>query len=57
MDRFIRSENVKHYKALLVRMTDERKNVEKLLAAEQQKQIEADDFAIDSKYRPLVARI
>lgn len=49
MDRFIRRENVKHYKALLDRMADDRKNVEKLLAAEEQEQIEAGDFTTESK--------
>jgi hypothetical protein len=48
--RFIRRENVKHFKELLDRTTDpaERQKIEKLLAEEQQKQIEAGDFDTSS---------
>jgi hypothetical protein len=45
VDRFIRRENVKHYKALLKAATDEaeRERVSKLLAEEEQKQKDAGD--------------
>jgi hypothetical protein len=44
--RFVRRENVKHYKELLARTSDpaERQRIEKLLAEEQQKQAAAGDF-------------
>ena len=50
MERFIRRENVKHYREMLGRAkTDaERERLKKLLADEEQKQIEAGDFATDS---------
>jgi hypothetical protein len=45
MDRFIRRENVKHYRKLLERVTDpiEREQIMKLIAEEQQKQKDASD--------------
>jgi hypothetical protein len=45
VDRFIRRENVKHYKALLKSAPDEaeRRRISKLLAEEQQKQKDAGD--------------
>jgi hypothetical protein len=45
VDRFIRRENVKHYKALLNAATDEaeRQRIGKLLAEEKQKQKDAGD--------------
>jgi hypothetical protein len=49
--RFVRRENVKHFKELLDRTTDpaERQRIEKLLAEEQQKQAAAGDFDFDSE--------
>lgn len=51
MDRFIRAENVRRYRKLLERVTDEehRKHIKRLLAEEEQKQIEAGDFSTDSR--------
>jgi hypothetical protein len=45
MDRFIRRENVKHYRELLKKVKDEaeRQKILKLLAEEQQKQKDAGD--------------
>ena len=45
MDRFIRHENVKHYRELLKTVTDEveREKLLKLLAEEQKKQRDAGD--------------
>ena len=45
MDRFIRRENVKHYRELLKTVKDEaeRQRILKLLAEEQQKQKDAGD--------------
>ena len=45
MDRFIRRENVKHYRELLkaVKTEKERQRILKLLAEEQQKQKDAGD--------------
>jgi hypothetical protein len=45
MDRFVRGQNVEHYRRLLERLTDEteRQKVFNLLAEEQQKQKDADD--------------
>ena len=45
MERFIRRENVKHYRELLKTVTDERvrERLLKLLAEEQQKQKDAND--------------
>jgi hypothetical protein len=53
MDRFIRRENVKHYKDLLKSATsdDERQRLLKLLAEEQQKQREAGDKVEESHCR------
>ena len=50
MDRFNRSENLKHYRELLERTADEqqRKNIKKVIADVEQKQIEAGDFNSDS---------
>ena len=50
MEKFIRAENVKRYQKLLERVTDEdhRQHVQKLLAEEEQKQIEAGDFSTNS---------
>jgi hypothetical protein len=43
--RFVRRENVKHYRELLQRTTDEaeRKHIKKLLVEEERKQTEAGD--------------
>jgi hypothetical protein len=45
MERFIRRENVRHYRELLKRVTDEteRRRILKLLEEEQQKQHDAGD--------------
>jgi hypothetical protein len=45
MERFIRRENVRHYRDLLKRVTDqaERQRILKLLQEEQQKQADAGD--------------
>jgi hypothetical protein len=45
MDRFIRRENIKHYRVLLTIVKDEteRQRILKLLAEEQQKQRDAGD--------------
>ena len=45
MERFVRRENIKHYKELLKTVKDEteRQRLLKLLAEEQQKQKDADD--------------
>ena len=45
LDRFIRRENVKHYRLLLAQITDEaeRRRIEKLLAEEIKKQRDAGD--------------
>jgi len=45
--RFIRRENVKHYRDLLTRTTEvpDRKRIQKLLAEEQEKQVIAGDPA------------
>jgi hypothetical protein len=45
MDRFIRHQNVKHFRSLLkeAKTDDERDRIKKLLAEEQQKQIESGD--------------
>lgn len=45
MDRFIRRENVKHYRLLLEQVTDkaERQCIQKLLAEEEKKQSDAGD--------------
>jgi len=45
MERFIRRENVRHYRELLERVTDEaeRRKIRKLLEEEQQKQHDAGD--------------
>jgi hypothetical protein len=45
-ERFVRRENVKHYRDLLERSADEkhRSRIKKLLAEEEQKQIDAGDF-------------
>jgi len=45
MERFIRRENVRHYRELLERVTDEaeRRKILKLLKEEQQKQHDAGD--------------
>jgi hypothetical protein len=50
MERFIRRENVKHFREMLGRAkTDaERERLKKLLAEEEQKQIDAGDFAEDN---------
>jgi hypothetical protein len=50
MERFIRRENVKHYREMLSRAkTDaEREHLKQLLAEEEQKQIAAGDFAAGS---------
>lgn len=44
--RFVRAENVKHYRDLLARTTDavERKKIQALLDEEEQKQTDAGDF-------------
>ena len=46
MDRFIRRENVKHYRLLLEQITDEpeRQRIQKLLAEEEKKQRDAGDI-------------
>ena len=46
MDKFIRRENVKHYRELLKRTNDSehRQRIEKLLAEAEQKQIDSGDF-------------
>lgn len=46
MDKFLRSENVKRYRKMLDRVTDDeqRRQLLNLLAEEEQKQIEAGDF-------------
>jgi hypothetical protein len=48
MDRFIRAQNVQHYRRLLERATEEtdRKQLLTLLAEEEQKQKDAGDFAV-----------
>jgi len=47
MDRFIRRENVKHYRQMLAenRTGAQRDQIKKLLAEEEQKQADAGDFA------------
>jgi hypothetical protein len=49
MERFIRRENIKHYKELLQGLTDaaERERILKLIAEEEQKQREANDPIAD----------
>ena len=49
MDRFIRRENIKHYRELLKTIKDEaeRQQILKLLAEEQQKQKDAGDTTKD----------
>ena len=49
--RFVRRENVKHYRLLLERTTNEaeRKRLQNLLAEERQKQIEAGDPLDDER--------
>lgn len=51
MDRFIRRENVRHYRELLKTAKDEpeRQQILKLLAEEQQKQKDAGDPADEDK--------
>ena len=51
MDRFIRRENVKHYRELLKSVTDEneRQRILALMREEQQKQIAAGDKDIDPR--------
>jgi hypothetical protein len=46
MDRFVRSQNVEHYRRLLERVTDEsnRQQIINLLAEERQKQKDAGDL-------------
>ena len=48
MDRFIRSQNVAHYRRLLERVTEKshREQIIKLLAEERQKQKDAGDFGL-----------
>lgn len=45
-ERFVRAENIKHYRDLLARTTDtvERKKIQMLLDEEQQRQTDAGDF-------------
>jgi hypothetical protein len=46
MDRFVRRENVKHYRKMLSQAKNqaERERIKKLLAEEEQKQLKAGDF-------------
>lgn len=46
MERFVRRENVKHYRQALkdAKTESERERIKKLLAEEEQKQLEAGDF-------------
>ena len=50
MERFYWRENLKHYRESLERTADEqqRKNIKKVIADLEQKQIEAGDFNFDS---------
>ena len=53
MESFIRSENIRRYRALLERMTDNevRAHIKKLLLEEERKQIEAGDFDSDTRQK------
>jgi hypothetical protein len=50
MHRFVRRENVKHYRKMLsqAKTQAERERIKKLLAEEEQKQLKAGDFTNDS---------
>jgi len=49
MERFVRRENIKHYRQMLseAKTDAERQRIQKLLDEEEQKQIEAGDFSTD----------